>query len=173
MTFEIRRAEKSDAPVVALLGRITFRETFAVLFTQHEGELSEYLYHTFGATKIEDSIGKLENRYWIANVDGLPVGFGKLKFPSKCDNLQAIAPAQLQKIYLLSEFISLGLGAALMDEILAEGALVGSDDIWLNVLSSNERAVHFYSRQGWISHDETTFDIGSQSFDFLTLHKSM
>jgi diamine N-acetyltransferase len=171
MTIEIRRADERDAPVVALLGRLTFRETFAAQFVQHEKELCEYLDHTFSATKIKKSIGKLENRYWIASISGLPVGYGKLKFPSKHEHLEARAPAQLQKIYVLTEFISRRVGSALMNEILVERVRVGSDAIWLNVLLSNERAIRFYERQRWISLGETTFNIGTQSFHFLTLHK--
>ena len=56
-----------------------------------------------------------------------------------------------------------------MDEIWAEGARLAIDEMWLNVLSSNERAIRFYERHGWVRTGETTFDIGSQSFHFLTL----
>lgn len=169
MTSTIRKADACDAAIVALLGRLTFRETFSALFSQHEGELRQYLDQTFAPAKIEASIGKAENRYWIASVDGLPVGYAKLKFPSKNPAREASAPAQLQKIYVLSDFISQNVGHALMDEIRAEGGRLAVDEIWLNVLSSNERAIRFYERHGWTRAGETTFGIGSQSFHFLTL----
>ena len=48
MEINIRRAEPGDAEVVALLGRITFAETFAYLFEGHEDDLRTYLDYTFG-----------------------------------------------------------------------------------------------------------------------------
>ena len=172
MAVTIKRAGVSDAAIVALLGRLTFQETFSALFLQHEHELKQYLDKTFCVGKIEASIGKAQNRYWTASVDGLPVGYGKLKFPSKDAARKAGAPAQLQKIYVLSDFISQNVGHKLMDEIWAEGARLAVDEMWLNVLSSNERAIRFYERHGWMRTGETTFDIGSQSFHFLTLSAS-
>lgn len=109
------------------------------LFTQHEPELRDYLDRTFGAAKIEKSIAKPENHYWIASVGGLPVGYGKVKFPSGHALLDARAPAQLQKVYVLSEYIAHGVGSALLQELMAEGARAGGDTIWLNVLSANAR----------------------------------
>ncbi len=43
MTIIVRKAEPKDAAIIALLGRITFRETFGALFIAHENELQTYL----------------------------------------------------------------------------------------------------------------------------------
>ena len=173
MALTIEKAKPSDAAIVALLGRLTFRETFAALFLQHEDELRAYLDKTFCPAKIEASIGKPENCYWLASVDGLPVGYGKLKFPSTNPACEGDAPAQLQKIYVLSEFIAMKVGHRLMDEICAEGARLAVDEMWLNVLSSNDHAIRFYERHGWIRTGDATYDIGSQSFHFLTLSATL
>jgi diamine N-acetyltransferase len=169
MISTIRRADIKDVAIVSLIGRLTFRETFSALFVQHEGELRDYLDHIFAPAKIAASLAKHENRYWLASVDGLPVGYAKLKFPSTHPALTAAAPAQLQKIYVLAEFLSQDVGSALMREILAEADRLGVDDLWLNVLSSNRRAIAFYEKQSWEHVAETFFAIGSQSFHFLTL----
>jgi hypothetical protein len=74
MGVQIRRAEAVDTAVVALLGRITFGETFGYLFRDHQDDLHAYLDRTFDVAKVERSVGKSENAYWLAFSAGLPVG---------------------------------------------------------------------------------------------------
>jgi hypothetical protein len=98
MEPEIRRAIPGDAKVVALLGRITFRETFGHLFLDHRDELRAYLDATFDVGKIGRSVCKPENAYWLAFVAGLPVGYAKLKHPSAPTDQGDQNAVQLQKI---------------------------------------------------------------------------
>ena len=78
----IRAACPKDAEILALLGRLTFSETFGYLFRDHPDDLRAYLDTTFGVEKIRRSLGKTENAYWLASIRSLPVGYAKLKHPS-------------------------------------------------------------------------------------------
>jgi hypothetical protein len=62
---EIRIANKNDAEFIALLGRVTFTETFGHLFKDKQ-DLLNYFNATFSVDKIENSIAKRNNVYWIA-----------------------------------------------------------------------------------------------------------
>ncbi|MGB5821261.1 MAG: hypothetical protein WBG90_17385, partial [Saonia sp.] len=73
-TKTIRIAKTADAEYIALLGRITFRETFGHLF-EDNNDLLPYLDRTFSVPKIRTSIGKPSNVYWIAFVNELPIGY--------------------------------------------------------------------------------------------------
>ena len=70
---EIRLAKKEDAPFIALLGRVTFTETFGHFFRDPK-DLRDYYDRTFSVQKIEDGIRKPNNIFWIAFVNLLPVG---------------------------------------------------------------------------------------------------
>ena len=63
----IREAVVSDAPQIALLGRITFNETFGHLF-EDRGVLVNYFEKTFSVEKIRTSIQKENSVFWIAFV---------------------------------------------------------------------------------------------------------
>ena len=76
-TIEIRLAKKEDAQFIALLGRITFTETFEHFFSDQK-DLIDYYNLTFSVQKIEDGIKKPNNIFWIAFVNRLPVGYAKL-----------------------------------------------------------------------------------------------
>ena len=56
-TIEIRLAKKEDAQFIALLGRITFTETFRHFFRDQKG-LIDYYNLTFSVEKIEKGIKK-------------------------------------------------------------------------------------------------------------------
>ena len=76
-TIEIRLAKEKDAQFIALLGRVTFTETFGHLFRDQQ-DLIDYYNYTFSVQKIEDGIKKQNNIFWIAFVNQLPVGYAKL-----------------------------------------------------------------------------------------------
>jgi diamine N-acetyltransferase len=139
MALDIIRAKPSDAAAVAPLGRITFAETFGDLFSDHRDDRRSYLDATFDVAKIERSLGKPENLYWLAQRNELPVGYAKLKYPSAPPGKPGRDAAQLQKIYVLRKFHGDGIGRALMASIRQASHLASL--IWLAVLSQNERAI--------------------------------
>lgn len=138
----IRLAKTEDAQHIALLGRVTFTETFGHLF-RDPGDLKAYLKETFSVGKIERSLQKPNNVYWIAFVDELPVGYAKLKLNSPSEFITSDNVSQLQKIYVLKDFLAMKIGKRLQDVLLAKAKETGSKKIWLSVLNSNERAIGF------------------------------
>lgn len=168
----IRLASQEDAPTIALLGRITFTETFGDLFKK-QADLAHYLDRTFSVAKIESSLQKSHNVFWLAHVDRLPVGFAKLKLHSQAPFQAATNSCQLQKIYVLRDFLALKIGTALQDRLLQKAKELGFESVWLSVLKSNERAIRFYQKNGFEPIGEHDFQIGSQGFDFSAMAKNL
>jgi ribosomal protein S18 acetylase RimI-like enzyme len=169
---EIRRATPEDAVTVALLGRITFAESFRHLFRSHPHELRSYLDSTFGVGKIEISLQAPENVYWLAFRDLLPIGYAKLKHPSAPSDKAGENAAQLQKIYVLNEFLGERIGGALLRQVSPE-AKRRAPKLWLDVLHENERAIGFYRKHGFSITGEDTYRIGSQTFLFDLMSKPL
>lgn len=163
---QIRPAEPKDAEIVALLARITFTETFGYLFEEHRDDLRAYLDRTFAVDKIRRSLAEPVNRYWLGLVAGLPVSFAKLKFPSPIPLAQDGNVAQLQKIYVLREFVGRGVGKPLMEAVLSDAGSRDVDTVWLDVLKENTRAIRFYERRGFSLIGDDTYSIGAQTFAF-------
>ena len=113
-TIEIRLAKKEDAQCIALLGRITFTETFGHFFRDQK-DLIDYYNSTFSVQKIEDGIKKPNNIFWIAFINRLPVGYAKLKLYSNSEFIESKDVCQLQKIYVLKDFLSMKIGFELQD----------------------------------------------------------
>lgn len=170
--IEIRLANKNDAQFIALLGRVTFTETFDHLYRDKQ-DLLNYYDRTFSVKKIETSITKSNNVYWIAFVNNLPVGYAKLKLHSKSEFIDSENTCQLQKIYVLKDFLSMKIGYQLQDLLLKKAEELNFNKIWLSVLVSNNRAIDFYKRNGFKTIGSHNFQIGKEIFDFIAMAKKL
>ena len=171
-TIEIRLAKKEDAKFIALLGRITFTETFGHFFRDQK-DLIDYYNLTFSVQKIEDGIKKPNNIFWIAFVNRLPVGYAKLKLYSNSEFIETKDVCQLQKIYVLKDFLSMKIGFELQNLLLKKTKELGYDNIWLSVLNKNERAINFYKKSGFKKIGYHDFQIGRENFEFIAMKKEL
>ena len=171
-TIEIRLAKKEDAQFIALLGRITFTETFGHFFRDQK-DLIDYYNLTFSVQKIENGIEKPNNIFWIAFVNRLPVGYAKLKLNSKSEFIESNDVCQLQKIYVLKDFLSMRIGFELQASLLKKAKELGFNKVWLSVLNSNERAINFYKKTGFEEIGNHDFQIGKENFEFTAMLKTM
>ena len=167
-TVEIRLANQKDAQFIALLGRTTFTETFGHFFRDQQ-DLIDYYNSTFSVQKIEDGMKKQNNIFWIAFVNRLPVGYAKLKLNSKSEFIESQDVCQLQKIYVLKDFLSMGIGFELQDALLRKAKELGFKKVWLSVLNSNERAINFYKKTGFENIGNHDFQIGKENFEFTAM----
>ena len=169
---EIRLAKKEDAPFIAFLGRITFTETFGHFFRDKQ-DLLDYYNLTFSVEKIENGIEKPNNVFWIAFVNRLPVGYAKLKLNSKSEFMKSKNICQLQKIYVLKDFLSMRIGFELQNLLLKKSKELKFNKIWLSVLNSNERAINFYRKNGFEKIGNHDFQIGKENFEFVAMKKEL
>ncbi|CAH0149318.1 MULTISPECIES: GNAT family N-acetyltransferase [unclassified Chryseobacterium] len=168
--LQIRQAIPEDAPHIALLGRVTFTETFSEYFRDTQ-DLFDYYEQTFAVSKIKASIKNNNNKYWIVFWNELPIGYAKLKVHSTSEFIGSSTVSQLQKIYVLKEFLDKKAGKVLMEELMSSFNTSDQTHIWLSVLHSNERALHFYYKNGFSKVGEHQFSIGKEIFDFFVLSK--
>ena len=171
-TIEIRLAKKEDAPFIALLGRTTFTETFGHFFRDQK-DLIDYYNLTFSVQKIEAGIEQPNNVFWVAFVNRLPVGYAKLKLHSPSDFIESKGVCQLQKIYVLKDFLSMKIGFQLQNSLLEKAKELNFDAIWLSVLHSNERAINFYKKGGYETIGKHDFQIGKENFEFVAMSKQL
>jgi len=171
-TIEIRLANKEDAQFIALLARVTFTETFGHLYRDKK-DLLNYYDLTFTVDKIEKGIEKPNNLFWIAFINQLPVGYAKLKLNSKSRFIDTENICQLQKIYVLKDFLSMKIGFQLQNQLLEKARTLGFEKIWLSVLNSNERAINFYRKNGFETIGNHDFQIGQENFEFLAMGKEL
>lgn len=64
---------------------------------------------------------------------------------------------KLERLYLLKAFYGLKLGHRLLEEAIAISKQHNEKGMWLNVWKKNERAIHFYEKQGFVTVGESQF----------------
>lgn len=172
MRIRIIEADISQAAIIATIGKKSFRAAFESMFDS-KTELFCYLERTYDPIKLAKSLRKENNVYFIAWLDGRPVGFAKVKKSSLNDHIESIAQMELQKIYVLPEYQSHGVGKALMNEIKNLAKEIYPDYMWLDTHITNQKAIRFYEKNGFTKIGKNFFTIGSQTFEYYVMSLSV
>ncbi|MEM6724363.1 MAG: GNAT family N-acetyltransferase [Bacteroidota bacterium] len=169
----IRNSTESDVPALALLARVTFSETFGHLFRDRQ-DLLDYLDQTFSVDKLKSSLQKPNNRFWMAFYEDLSVGYAKVKFNSTSPFLEMQKKlCQLQKIYVLQDFLPKKIGVQLWSSLLGDVRSEGFGTMWLSVYDDNVRAIRFYEKQDFVYIGKHRFQIGKEDFGFQAMAKRL
>jgi ribosomal protein S18 acetylase RimI-like enzyme len=170
--IEIRAAIESDSEVIAVLGRITFKQAFGHLF-RNKSDLLNYLDRTFSVEKIKSGIGKTDNIFFLAFVDDLPVGYAKVKLNDNSEFSTSERMCCLRKIYVLEDFLSMKIGLQLQEALINRVMLHGAEEIWLSVYVENPKAIRFYFKNGFEKIGNHDFQIGVENFTYDVMRRKL
>ncbi|WP_420571628.1 GNAT family N-acetyltransferase [Kordia sp.] len=168
----IRKAVPADAKFISLLAKINFSESFGNLFSSEE-ELRLYIDKNFSIEKMKDSLEKSENIFWIAYVQTLPVGYAKLKKGIPVPDTDYNEAAELQKLYILKDYISEGNGLKLKIDFFEEIQKLSIKRVWLKELHTDQHALNFYKANDFHKHHTQSFTIGKEDFVFNIMMKTL
>ncbi|GAA0720496.1 hypothetical protein GCM10009430_20730 [Aquimarina litoralis] len=171
MNITIRIATIEDVEDISFLGKKTFDQSFGYLFKDKQ-DLSDYLERTFSLENLKTSIGKPHNIFWIVLYDDKPVGYAKIQLDTPSEFIASNKVCKLQKLYLMQDYLSKGIGGQLQQLIL-EKAKESCDHIWLSVLKENTKALAFYQRDGYRIVGEHPFSIGKENFEFWVMSRDL
>jgi GNAT superfamily N-acetyltransferase len=155
----IRRADDGDANLLADLGRRTFYETFAA--SNKAEDMDDYSGAAFAIDRIADELRQQATAFFIADTPTKPVGFAKLEAAPPPQCVPGPSPVRLHKLYVLTDAIGSGVGAALMRFGINWAKGAGHGSMWLGVWEHNLRARAFYERWGFRPVGTETFRLGS------------
>ncbi|MGH2605215.1 MAG: GNAT family N-acetyltransferase, partial [Anaerolineales bacterium] len=99
--------------------------------------------------------------FLIAEVDGQPVGYARLRQGGSPAAIRAAHPIEIARFYSRRRWIGRRVGAALMQECLGEAHARGCDVIWLDVWERNDRAIAFYHKWGFAEDSPQPFHLGN------------
>ena len=166
--WTIREARAEDAAALGVVGTATFLETFAgvldgsaiVEHCRRNNSAEAYARHLSGGS-----------RAWLAEVapGGAPAGFALTTAPDLPGARDG--DIELKRIYTLSRFHGEGIGAALMEAVLAAAA--GFERVLLGVYAGNRRAIAFYRKHGFDQVATRQFDVGGTLYDDIVLARPL
>ena len=165
----IRMATNKDVALLSELSAITFCETFADENTPEDMEA--YLRDHFSFERLTQELADPLATFFIAELSGKPVGYAKLSSSKPYENVSGTNPIELVRLYLLSQSIGHGIGAALMQTCIQYAKSRGYKTLWLGVWEHNPRAISFYRKWGFQEVGSHIFQLGSDAQTDLIMQK--
>ena len=167
----IRRGILADAHLLSELGSRTFTETFASENTPED--LAEYIDTSFNVARQTSELEDPGATFLIAEVDGRPAGYAKLRDGEPEKGIEGAKPIELVRLYVLREWLGRGLGGQLMRACLDEARQSGHETIWLGVWERNARAQAFYRKWNFRTVGEHIFELGSDKQRDLLMERPL
>ena len=167
----IRRAETTDADLLAELGRRTFEETFAVDNTREN--MDAYVASAFSVAQQTAELADPASTFLIAEVDGVAAGYAKLHAGELAEGIEGAKPIELVRLYVSRDWLGRGVGEALMRACLDHARSDGYETIWLGVWERNARAQTFYRKWEFRAVGEHIFQLGSDPQRDIVMERAL
>ena len=161
--MQIRPANKNDANILAELGAKTFYETFRPFHS--EEDLQQYIKKAYSVELITENLFKENIQYFIAFDEEKPIGYLKLIKNATHEKLPTQKTIELEKIYVLKEYLDKKVGKELMLQAINFSKQNNFETLFLGVWQENHRAVNFYKKFGFETFTIRTFQLGETLCD--------
>ena len=170
-SIQIRTASAADNLLLAEIGAETFHDSFAAENTPED--MAAYLAGAFGPEIQSGELADPASRFLIAEVEGLTVGYARLKFGPPPTAIVSRKPVEVARFYARKAWIGKGVGRRLMQACLLEAEWADCDVIWLDVWERNLRAIAFYRRWGFVEVGAQGFKLGADLQQDLLMSRAV
>jgi len=165
----LRPATQADAPALAELGREAFVGAFGHLYKP--GDLGQFLAENRTLEKYRQQLADPPTLVQVAEVDGKLAAYALVvrgeEFAERPEP-RPKRPVFLSQLYCDPAMTGQGLGAALIEWVIAEARRWGADAVQLSVFSENYGAQRFYQRYGFAHVADIDFWVGNhRDHEFL------
>lgn len=187
----LRRATPDDASALALVAAATFLEAFTWMLPGRD--LVAHCAKNHVASVYAGYLAQPNTRCILAEAGPFPGNQSPVGYTILCDpelpTLDTLpTDAELKRIYLLSRFRSSPVSSAppeiqippdrrpaeaLLDLAIADARALQRTRLLLGVNDGNQRALHFYYRNGFAAIGTRTFNVGSLTCSDLILAKEL
>ena len=171
-TIKIKQGTVKDLETLALLGRVTFRESHGG-YIEDKTNLNAYLDKAFSVETTKKELEDSNNVYFILYRNQLPVGYVKLVLNAPSEFIENQNCCRLERIYVLDEFITHKFGLELFKKTVAKAKELQFDVMWLTVYIKNTRAINFYEKNGFEKVGSISFKISKQGYENPILAKKL
>lgn len=157
----LRVATVADAELISALAARLFEQTFGAANTVDD--MQAYLASAFTPDVQRKELQQSDRTFFIAELDGEPVGYSLIRRDSKIESVVAACPAEVERIYVDRTLHGKKVGDQLMNACVERAKRWGSDVLWLAVWEENPRAIAFYERRGFRRVGKKTFQLGADT----------
>ena len=165
----IESAAISESNLLSILFKTVYIDTYG-----SEGvtnEFANFIETKFSPTKIKENIESEHCDLWVAKFMNNPVGILQVEYANPCPITKEVLP-EVNKLYILNRFFGKGIGQKLMKAAEKDILDKGNNSIWLWLLESNERALNFYTKQGYRNIGTAFFQMETNNYKNIVMQKN-
>ncbi len=170
----LRPASFSDLDELVAVGRQTFTDAFGHHYSP--ADLAAFLDDWRSPERIAGTIADGDTAVMVAQVDDEIVAYCTTVFGkgfAERPKPRPANPAFLSQLYCMQAATGLGIGAALMEDVLDQSRRRRCDAVQLSVWSENLRAQRFYARYGFEKVADIDFWVGNHRDDEFLLERTL
>ncbi|AFD07946.1 GNAT family N-acetyltransferase [Solitalea canadensis] len=167
----IRKVTLVDLPELQKIGIQTFRETFSA--ENSDEDMQKYLDEKFNDIQVSKELNNPDSEFYFAILEGEIVGYLKMNFKDAQTELRHNDYAEIERIYVLEDFIGKKVGQLLFDKALEVADSYKVNFVWLGVWEENYRAIRFYEKNGFETFDKHIFRLGNDEQTDLMMRKQI
>lgn len=169
-SITIRKASVADVKKLSILFKQVYIQTYG-----KEGvsdEFANFITVQFSETRIHDIILQYPDNMMVAEYRNNLVGVAEISHDKPCP-IDWVSAPELNKLYVLEWFCGKNIGALLLNEIEKHLRKTGYKEIWLWVLHSNLRAIHFYEKCRYVAIGGASFQMEVNTYYNIVMHKNI
>ncbi|WP_436489539.1 N-acetyltransferase family protein [Chitinophaga sp. ARDCPP14] len=165
----IRKVTQTDMAQLQQIGRQTFYETFSAGNT--EENMTKYLEEGFTTEKLTAELTNEGSSFYFAVLDDKVIGYLKLNIGQSQTELQDDKALEIERIYVIQEYHGKKVGQMLYEQAMQIAAQVNAHYVWLGVWEENQRAISFYTKNGFVAFDKHIFKLGDDEQTDIMMKK--
>lgn len=151
--FSIRIADIADISSIQEIAKVTWPKTYIGIISSDQ--IDYMLGWMYSTEKIKTAIEDPKQAFLMIEFNNKVVGFAGI------EHHYSLKPiTRIHKLYVLPETQGTGAGKALLEAVVTQALLNGSEILHLNVNKAN-KAVSFYEHLGFSIYDTEILDIGN------------
>lgn len=155
--IHVRPAVPGDSLCLGVLAMQVFLDTYATGGIRPE--IAREVLGTYTPATYDALLARADVSILVAERRGHLLGFAQTTLGTSQALVIAAVPAELDRLYVQEPFTGRGLGQRLLHAAEQDAAARGATLMWLSPWVHNQRARHFYAREGYA-------DIGTAWFEF-------
>ena len=167
----IQKITINEVEALQAISRLTFYETFASVNT--EENMSRYLENDLSLERLSEEVKNSNSEFYFAFCENEVIGYLKINFESAQTEQKTANSIEIERIYVLKEFLGKNIGQLLLEHAFQIGREKGNENVWLGVWEENKRAIRFYQKNGFEEFDKHIFMLGEDAQIDILMRKKL
>lgn len=169
--ISITQVAPDDLAALQEISQRTFFETFAIRNT--EENMRQYLEENMSLERLATEMGTPGSEFYFALDGERVIGYLKLNSDGAQTELQDPHALEIERIYVSQEYHGKRVGQMLYEKAIEIAEERGLQYVWLGVWENNDRAVRFYTKNGFAPFDKHIFRLGDDEQTDIMMKKQL